>query len=290
MKNETYRGEKHHSYGKARSEETKRKISETRKKNKIVYPKGEDHAFYGKHHSEDSKKKISETINNLGLKGENHPLYGTHPSDETKKKLSDSKLGKNNNFYGKKHSAEAKEKNRQYHTNKYPSLETRKKMSESHKGLFAGENNPMYGKPSAFGSGWGWSGWYKGWHFRSLGELSYVIDKLEANGLVWQSAEIGKYRIPYKTADGSNRTYCADFIVGATLIEVKCKRMQKNLIVMLKKEAAIKFCKNLGLVYEIVDSVPMPFIQLKSLVDSGKVTLVDRWNNRFNKLKKEKNK
>ena len=33
-----------------------------------------------------------------------------------------------------------------YCVGKHPSEETRKKLSESHKGLFCGDKNPMYGK------------------------------------------------------------------------------------------------------------------------------------------------
>ena len=33
-----------------------------------------------------------------------------------------------------------------YCVGKHPSEETRKKLSESHKGLFCGDKNPMYGR------------------------------------------------------------------------------------------------------------------------------------------------
>ena len=48
---------------------------------------------------------------------------------ESKRLLSEKKSGENNPFYGKKHLEE-----------------TRKKMSEAHKGKCVGENHPMYGK------------------------------------------------------------------------------------------------------------------------------------------------
>ena len=97
------------------SEETRKKISESRK---------------GKTHSPETRKKISEAN-----KGENHPMYGKTPwnkgktlSDETRKKMSENHRdvsGTNNPMYGKTHSEEA-----------------RKKLSEVNKG----KNNPMYGK------------------------------------------------------------------------------------------------------------------------------------------------
>jgi hypothetical protein len=36
----------------------------------------------------------------------------------------------------------------------------------------------MYGKPSPQGSGNGWSGWYKGKYFRSIMELSFIVEYL----------------------------------------------------------------------------------------------------------------
>ena len=42
----------------------------------------------------------------------------------------------------------------------------------------SGEQNPMFGKQTPTGAGNGWSGWYKDWYFRSLGELSYVVNVL----------------------------------------------------------------------------------------------------------------
>ena len=64
------------------SEETKNKISETRK-GKCV---GEKNPMYGKHHSDESRKKMSEV-----KKGEKHYLYGKHHSDESRKKMSEAR-------------------------------------------------------------------------------------------------------------------------------------------------------------------------------------------------------
>lgn len=77
------------------SEETKRKMSETRK---------------GMRFSNEHKQKLSES-----KKGEKNPWYNKKDEDTP--------------FYGKKHTEE-----------------TKRKMSEAHKGKYEGENNPMYGK------------------------------------------------------------------------------------------------------------------------------------------------
>ena len=63
-----------HQKGKQKSEETKKKMSESKKGNKYNL---------GKKHSEETKKKLSEAAK------------GKHLSEETKKKLSEAKKGKN---------------------------------------------------------------------------------------------------------------------------------------------------------------------------------------------------
>lgn len=78
--------------------------------------------------------------------GANHPMYGKHLSDEHKKKISESHSGENNPNYGKHLSEEVIEKIRKSNKGKIRSEETRKRISESKKGVFAGSNNPFYGK------------------------------------------------------------------------------------------------------------------------------------------------
>ena len=63
----------------------------------------------GKPKTEEHKNKISETLKGK-LDGENNPMYGKHHSEESKKKIGEKSKGR------------------------YPSAETRKKMSEAHKG------------------------------------------------------------------------------------------------------------------------------------------------------------
>ena len=54
-------------------------------------------------------------------------------------------------------------------------------MCQKHSANNKGEGNPMFGKPSPEGTGNGWSGWYKGWIFRSLRELSFIVNFVEKN-------------------------------------------------------------------------------------------------------------
>ena len=60
----------------------------------------------GTHRSDDIKRKISES-----LKGENHPFYGKHLSAEHRQKLSEANKGKHNkDMKGKPFTAEHRQK------------------------------------------------------------------------------------------------------------------------------------------------------------------------------------
>lgn len=67
---------------------------------------------------------------------------GRKHTEEWKQQLRERNSGKNNPFYGQKHSSEAKEKISKKNTGKERSEEYKKKMSVA----MGGENNPFYGK------------------------------------------------------------------------------------------------------------------------------------------------
>lgn len=113
---------------------------------------GENHYFYGKHHTEETKKKISES-----KKGNCKPNSGSFKkgqiiSEETREKLKGRTpwnkgngiymSGEKNHFYGKKHSEETKRKISEkkkgnspaWNKGLSPSIETRKKISNTLKG------------------------------------------------------------------------------------------------------------------------------------------------------------
>lgn len=126
---------KNNRIGRRHSEETKRKISESRL--------GSKHPFFGKGHTEESKRKISS--NNRGMLGKHH-------SEKTKQKMAQSSGGK-------VHSAETCRKMSVAHRGvplssshkqavseslrgRPVSVATRRKMSESRTGF----KNPLFGK------------------------------------------------------------------------------------------------------------------------------------------------
>lgn len=86
-----YSGSNSKCFGKPRSEETKRKISETRIKN-------------GVHITEETRKKLSET--SKGRK----PRLGMKNKEESNRKNRESNLGPKNAMYGKTHTEDARRK------------------------------------------------------------------------------------------------------------------------------------------------------------------------------------
>ena len=90
-------GEKHPMFGKKHSEETKKKMSASKK----GLQSGEKNPMFGKHHSEETKKKMSASKKGLQY-GEKNPMFGKHHSEETKKKISNAKKGKHRSEETKK--------------------------------------------------------------------------------------------------------------------------------------------------------------------------------------------
>lgn len=155
-------------------------------------------------------------------------------------------------------------------------------LRDKHSKNNRGTRNPMFGKPAPTGSGNGWSGWYKGWYFRSLLELSYVVSVLEASGSSWRPAESLELRIPYVDPLGSARTYTADFLVDEkVLIECKPKRLVNTPLVRAKAEAAVRFCADRGLEYRIESVMVLPEEQIKHLRESGLVRFLPRYEKKY---------
>ena len=126
-------------------------------------------------------------------KGEGNPFYGKKHTKETIAKIQknrDLSPFKTKKFKDKMSLVTSGDKNGMYGRNvygiwveKYGEEEANKRMARAKikwSKASSGKNNPMYGKPTPNGSGNGWSGWYKGWFFRSIKELSYMINIIEA--------------------------------------------------------------------------------------------------------------
>jgi len=219
-----------------------------------------------------------------------YEIHTKETADKIRKKISNKVKGKKNPNYGGKYSHGYGNDiwkgilNKSWEDRYGKEKSNEMKLSLSFHNV--GKNNSMYGKPSPAGSGNGWSGWYKGWLFRSLLELSYVINVLERFNLSWESAEIKKYKIPYINWDGTLRNYYPDFIVNEKyLIEVKPKSLQKSSQVLLKKKAAEIFCKNNNFIYKLTSPVKTLSIDnIKILVDKGIIEFTKRYQEKYKTL------
>lgn len=145
----------------------------------------------------------------------------------------------------------------------------------------SGSNNPMFGKETPQGSGNGWSGWYNNWFFRSLRELSYMINIIEKENLDWKSKKA--FKISYLDHKGTQRTYLPDFIIENKIVEIKPSKLQNSPKVLAKKRAAEKVAQDLGMIYEIVDPLIISNEEIKTLYINGKIKFLPKYEEKFKK-------
>ena len=240
--------------------------------NKIVeeIKSGErQNAFLGKKHSDSTIQKLKKVDRSYTKE------------EDFRKKISDSTSGKKNPMYGKN----------LYDTwvDKYGIEIADIKLSEMKKKISdrtAGKNNPMYGKIPPIGAGNGWSGWYNGWYFRSILELSYMINVIERFNLKWETGENSKYEIKYTDSKSVERTYRPDFMIcNKYLIEIKPKKLRDLDDVKLKEIAAKEFCILNSFTYKITSCSVIGDGEIYKLVESGKIKFVEnciiKYNERY---------
>lgn len=114
-------GDNNGFYGRHHSEGSKEKIRSR------YYPKGEDNPNYGKARTEETRRKISEATK--GREAWNKGLSLGPISEESRAKRRDIFSGEGNPFYGRHHSKESKEKMREKLLGHELSKETRNKIS-----------------------------------------------------------------------------------------------------------------------------------------------------------------
>lgn len=252
-----------------------RKCSVSGERNPMYGKNGELNPFYGKKHTEESKAKITE--------GRDYSKYKTK---EFRDKISKLNKGSNNPMYGKSfYDVWLKKYGKEIADQKMSEFRT--KQSE----LNSGEDNNMYGKPSPNGSGNGWSGWYNGWFFRSIRELSYMIKIIERYDLKWESGETNKWKIKYEDYNGLVRNYFPDFIIERKyMVEVKPKKLWTSETVILKKDAGVKFCDNNGLIYKLSEIPCLSDEEIIYLYENQKIKFTDRYEEKYKKWLKKNEK
>lgn len=249
------------------TDEVKKRMSERVKgENNPMFGKtGNLNPFFGKKHTEETKKKI--------INGRDYSVYKT---EEFRQKISKLSKGNNNPMYGKSvYDVWVEKYGKKIADEKMVDYKKKQSLNNS------GEKNSMYGKPAPINSGNGICGWYKGWFFRSLLELSYMIFVIERFNLDWESGESEKYKIKYEV-DGENKNYFPDFVLNKKyIIECKPKKLTKVNTNKIKFEFAKKYCEENGFIFKVRDIPKIKKENLIKMIGDGLVVLTNKWRDKL---------
>jgi len=231
---------------------------------------GDKNPFYNKKHSKESMLKMVET----SKKSDNRLKYYEKVKSEEYRKYLSEKFKKNPTMKGNSY---YKVWVKKYGKKIADNMNRECSLKKSHKG----EKNYWFGKTPPFGSGNGWSGWYNGWYFRSLLELSYMVNIIEKYNIDWVSGEKNEYKIEYYH-NNKKKNYNPDFILnGKYMIECKPKKMWNTKLVSIKKDAAEKFCKENNLIYKMRYVKLLTDDEILSFYRSGKIVWIERYRIKF---------
>jgi hypothetical protein len=237
-------------------------------KNPMFGKTGELNPFFNKKHTQETKLKM---IQNRS--------FESYKTDDFRIKISNLVSGNKNPMYGRTFYDVWVEKYGKEIANEKLIL-FRKKQSKNN----IGEKNGMFGKPSPIGSGNGWSGWYNGWFFRSILELSYMIKIIERYKIDWVSGENDKYRIEYQYRN-EKRNYYPDFILNEKyVVEIKPSSLWNSELVKLKKIQAENYCKNNNLIYKLTKIQKLTTNEIIVLYESKKIIFTERYEKKFIQL------
>lgn len=242
--------------------------------------KGDRNPFFNKKHSKESMDKMIDTSNNSE---ERKKYYKKIKTEEYRKELSE-KLKKNPPMKGNSYYNVWVVK---YGVDKADEMNRECSLKKSVKG----EKNYWFGKTPPFGSGNGWSGWYKGWYFRSLLELSYMVNVIEKYDLKWVTGESNKFKISFNYKDDV-KNYFPDFILNDKyMVECKPKKLWKTKLVIIKKKSAEEFCQKNGLIYKLRDVPKISDNEINFLYQKGELIWIDRYFIKFQeRIMKKSNK
>ena len=257
-------------------EERKKKFGKSGEKNSM-YGKTFYEVWINKYGKDEADKKLNDFKNKCSVTSNN---WIKSLTEDERKKIHGSQ-GKKNPMYGKTIY--------QAWTNKYGKDEADKRLNDFKNKISestSGEKNPMYGKPSPQGSGNGWSGWYNGFFFRSLIELSYLV-YLNRFKINYKNGEFVK--IQYQDYLGNNKNYFPDLIIeNKYLVEIKPRSLIKSKTVEFKTEAGKKWSQANGFIYKIISPKKISFEKIKKLHDSNEIIFTKRYEEKFKCFKNKK--
>jgi len=148
-----------------------------------------------------------------------------------------------------------------------------REMYRRHMRAIAKKNRGRLGpRPSNTSGGYGVKGWYNGFFFRSLKELSFILANETSHKI--ESAE-GLIRVKYRDGDRF-RYYYPDFVLDdKDIVEVKDKYSMSDTKVLAKMKALKRFCKGTRYTCRIED-ISLNQAAIKTLYLEGKIVFSSR--------------
>jgi hypothetical protein len=229
---------------------------------------------YNQTRSIESRKKAGDGYKNRYKGKKLEEIVGENKATEIKLKHSKASTGTNNVNFGGKYSKGFADNPISGSLESNYGEEKAKEIKSAMSKRTSGERNPMYGKPAPKRSGNGLSGRYRGIYFRSLLELSFMLE-LDSKNVEFFSCETNKDRFKYEL-DGVKKTYCPDFFIPATneFIEIKPSQMLKNREVKIKANAVLEAGEKIIFITQ-KDMTKIKREELLILIENG-IVVIDK--------------
>lgn len=245
------------------TDEERQRRSVRRRQLNIEHYSGAGNPFYGHHHSQSTVERLRNADR----------LYAKTP--EFSQKVKDAMIGIDTSVDLIK-----------LWTDKFGFEEAQRREEDRRKKIslaLSGERNPMFGKPAPRAAGAGIKGWYGEHFFRSLRELSFML-QLDREGKRWKTGETQEYAVPYVNPyTNVNATYFPDFIVDDyVMVECKPSNFHGTMLVRVKAKAAQAICEQRNMTYKLIDPKMITIDELLQLEQQNLVKLTERTKENIN--------
>lgn len=124
-------------------------------------------------------------------------------------------------------------------------------------------------------------GYYKNQLFRSMNELSFIVNFLEKRNIEYISGESYIFHIPYQF-EGKNRKYFPDFITDKYIFEIKPKKFWTGDKTQAKALAAKEYASTKGVKYRMLE-YPIIIDPIIEKVKLKQITFTAKGQIKFNK-------